>query len=435
MLGWISDMADQISTDAATQGTTAQCSFGTTPSPVSVAGSRSPTLLATYSSSPLALTALATVLAGKAQAPGRSPVAVGGHVALAGETRAQQLDRVSPERQPEAAVVGDNVLPFGRFLEQRRCLEALERGHERARFLDAGDRPARLVPVAFQRFKRSGRGQRLEVLAADAGTLGQVLDAAVAAVPAPGGDRLPGRARPPLPAAAALRRPPLRRRGVPRRRRRASRRKTPRRCCFPKESAGPSYLRIAEKYSAQPGAVNDLALKIIRGGGGVWGDREMAAHPQLTLEETKKMADYILSLNSKDKAKKLPLAGSFRPAGGRQMRLVYTAGLAIALLLPLAVFVLVNGDSSLSELFGTVLNNPPDSPPGDPVGEVRRVDEDEHVRPHRDDGGRGLAQPGDQQAQPFVAGFQVFEDVVQLGNRADGQRSFPTPMKTWWAGS
>jgi beta-N-acetylhexosaminidase len=42
-----------------------------------LAESRSPTLLATYSSSPLALGALAGVLAGKAKAPGKSPVAVG----------------------------------------------------------------------------------------------------------------------------------------------------------------------------------------------------------------------------------------------------------------------------------------------------------------------------------------------------------------------
>ncbi len=46
--------------------------------PTLLAAARSPTLLATYSSSPLALTALATVVAGKATAPGRSPVAVGG---------------------------------------------------------------------------------------------------------------------------------------------------------------------------------------------------------------------------------------------------------------------------------------------------------------------------------------------------------------------
>lgn len=45
--------------------------------PYLLGGSRSATLVATYSSSPLAMTALANVLAGKAKAPGRSPVAVG----------------------------------------------------------------------------------------------------------------------------------------------------------------------------------------------------------------------------------------------------------------------------------------------------------------------------------------------------------------------
>jgi len=45
--------------------------------PYLLADSRSPTLLATYSSSPLALSALADVLAGKAPAPGKSPVQAG----------------------------------------------------------------------------------------------------------------------------------------------------------------------------------------------------------------------------------------------------------------------------------------------------------------------------------------------------------------------
>ncbi|WP_306212704.1 glycoside hydrolase family 3 protein [Actinoplanes sp. RD1] len=45
--------------------------------PTLLAQAKSPTLLATYSSSPLALKALAAVLAGKAKAPGKSPVAVG----------------------------------------------------------------------------------------------------------------------------------------------------------------------------------------------------------------------------------------------------------------------------------------------------------------------------------------------------------------------
>jgi beta-N-acetylhexosaminidase len=46
--------------------------------PYLLAQARSPTLIATYSSSALSMTALADVLAGKAQAPGRSPVAVNG---------------------------------------------------------------------------------------------------------------------------------------------------------------------------------------------------------------------------------------------------------------------------------------------------------------------------------------------------------------------
>ncbi|MBG0565723.1 glycoside hydrolase family 3 protein [Actinoplanes aureus] len=45
--------------------------------PALLALSRSPTLIATYSSSKLSLTALAAVIAGKAKAPGKSPVAAG----------------------------------------------------------------------------------------------------------------------------------------------------------------------------------------------------------------------------------------------------------------------------------------------------------------------------------------------------------------------
>ena len=46
--------------------------------PYLLARAKSATLLATYSSSPLSLTALAAVLAGRAKATGRSPVAVAG---------------------------------------------------------------------------------------------------------------------------------------------------------------------------------------------------------------------------------------------------------------------------------------------------------------------------------------------------------------------
>ncbi len=46
--------------------------------PTLLAAAASPTLIATYSSSPLSMSALAGVLAGKAKAPGRSPIAVSG---------------------------------------------------------------------------------------------------------------------------------------------------------------------------------------------------------------------------------------------------------------------------------------------------------------------------------------------------------------------
>ena len=59
---------------------------------------------------------------------------------------------------------------------------------------------------------------------------------------------------------------------------------------------GPSYLQIAERYGDDPNAVDYLSGKIIRGGGGVWGEQAMSAHPQLSPVQTAEMARYILSL-------------------------------------------------------------------------------------------------------------------------------------------
>src|SRR5690606_32790341 len=51
------------------------------------------------------------------------------------------------------------------------------------------------------------------------------------------------------------------------------------------KSAGPSYADIAKRYKNNPDAVNLLADKIIRGGSGQWGTIEMAAHPQISVED------------------------------------------------------------------------------------------------------------------------------------------------------
>lgn len=75
---------------------------------------------------------------------------------------------------------------------------------------------------------------------------------------------------------------------------------------------GPSYNQIANKYPDSD--IGYLVSKIIKGGGGVWGERAMAAHPQLTVEETTKMVEYILSLkpSKTPPPKSLPLEGKLR---------------------------------------------------------------------------------------------------------------------------
>jgi cytochrome c len=73
---------------------------------------------------------------------------------------------------------------------------------------------------------------------------------------------------------------------------------------------GPSYLEIANKYSTDPNAPTYLGNKIITGGNGVWGETVMSAHPQLSFEQAKEIAGYILSLNGGKKVySKFPAKG------------------------------------------------------------------------------------------------------------------------------
>ena len=78
------------------------------------------------------------------------------------------------------------------------------------------------------------------------------------------------------------------------------------------KSVGPSYLDIAEKYKKDENAVDYLSKRIIVGGGGVWGETVMAAHPQLSESEVNQMAKYILSLTERtDLSKSLPPTGKY----------------------------------------------------------------------------------------------------------------------------
>ncbi len=84
-------------------------------------------------------------------------------------------------------------------------------------------------------------------------------------------------------------------------------------CHQPKiQSVGPSYEAISQKYKSDPGAIEYLATKIIKGGGGVWGETVMAAHPQLSSSEAEQMSKYILSLSGEaDLGESLPVKGVY----------------------------------------------------------------------------------------------------------------------------
>lgn len=63
-------------------------------------------------------------------------------------------------------------------------------------------------------------------------------------------------------------------------------------------SAGPPYQAVAAKYKDDPAAADRLAQKIISGGTGVWGQLPMPPHPQHSLEQTRLMTGWVLSLAS-----------------------------------------------------------------------------------------------------------------------------------------
>ena len=65
-----------------------------------------------------------------------------------------------------------------------------------------------------------------------------------------------------------------------------------------KESVGPAFKDIAERYPAQPVYIDLLAQKIISGGKGSWGNATMSSHPKVSMEEAKLMVSYILSFKT-----------------------------------------------------------------------------------------------------------------------------------------
>ena len=61
-----------------------------------------------------------------------------------------------------------------------------------------------------------------------------------------------------------------------------------------KKLVGPSYKDVAAKYANQKDAADKLAVKIMKGGSGVWGAIPMPANPQVNEADAKKLATWVL---------------------------------------------------------------------------------------------------------------------------------------------
>ena len=82
------------------------------------------------------------------------------------------------------------------------------------------------------------------------------------------------------------------------------------------KSVGPAFKDVAAKYAKDPNSMSYLVNKVIKGGGGVWGEVAMPAHPDLKIEDAKLVITYIKSLAG-DAKPSLPANGSVPPTMGK----------------------------------------------------------------------------------------------------------------------
>ncbi|MBI1780794.1 MAG: ThuA domain-containing protein [Sphingobacteriales bacterium] len=87
------------------------------------------------------------------------------------------------------------------------------------------------------------------------------------------------------------------------------------------KSIGPAFIDVAKKYQEQPNARTYLTDKIIKGGGGVWGEVQMAAHPSLPRGDIDQIVSWILGLaDSKSVKKTLPQSGNLQSTLGKPVK-------------------------------------------------------------------------------------------------------------------
>ena len=60
--------------------------------------------------------------------------------------------------------------------------------------------------------------------------------------------------------------------------------------------AGPSFQEIAQRYESNEQNIKNLSQHILNGSKGIWGDQQMPAHPDLSEEQRRQIASYILEI-------------------------------------------------------------------------------------------------------------------------------------------
>ncbi|MFC5411983.1 PQQ-dependent sugar dehydrogenase [Larkinella bovis] len=76
------------------------------------------------------------------------------------------------------------------------------------------------------------------------------------------------------------------------------------------KSVGPSFHDIANRYKGQNDAADKLVKKVINGGGGVWGEVAMPAHPAMPVADAAAIVKYILNSTEKTLST-LPMEGRY----------------------------------------------------------------------------------------------------------------------------
>lgn len=61
---------------------------------------------------------------------------------------------------------------------------------------------------------------------------------------------------------------------------------------------GPSFKQISERYKVDPEAIDALSKSISRGSVGKWGTYPMPANMQITPEEARKVAQWLITANN-----------------------------------------------------------------------------------------------------------------------------------------